>query len=1059
MPKTRKKAKGRAKKEPAPAKKSKKDPYIFDDQGEKVWISTVTVADMKRAAKTGQTPNKNRRELVRIPSKQTREGIYAEAAQAIANKEQASMALYGGRPWTVTARITEPKGGGKPPLFRWFRGYLELAVLPHLLEKIPEAPKLKGNQEYTEEDEYIPSTCLEERAVSSLSWVAWEDREYAIPNVTVKWLSPDHVYFYSRKSAWEHQNKLAEQQIFLNRMIYGLGHRGQKLAPFKPSKKDAMQAGKWRFLRDGLWVVGQEEAWQEERAEWWQEELERKTVLQAAVEKEKAEKQAARKEKESKPPAGKRMSALAYYLHLERRRYRDEKVKELKLLRGDSAEPIAMTLREAETELRDVWKTLSTEERNMWKQRAENAKDSEAAPSNETVKAEAKDVTTAPMEKLSPILLESDSATVAGVSLENGTVSDAACLAASVSPSPPLVPCKNGDANPGLPNNTSSISGSKTLCESDRALLPDTGVSTEGAKDPPSEASATLRSTALPTEHHSKRQTEHHASTSLVPGSQVLSESEASPSQYVAEAKSSILPGSKVLSESEALLTVSVDTEADPPKRTEISSSSGVSLERASHALTSKPDSNQKSSEIVGSNAGRSAPLPCNQTDMTTLSVMNKAEPDDEKQAVVFANQKPVTLSSAKKCRKSASRAPKKITPSTQFFMTCDQIELCYAAVSNHFEKVMNTVKARALHSELQDGFDLLRERGRGRYDMELPVFDHPEFDFLTNLQGAAWMPIVREILGDDVVLIHKGAFLSMPGAEPQEYHQDGPHLSTQTQRPCHAVNVFIPLVDLHMRNGPTEFCLGTQVLGHECFVKDRVETPCVTAGTPIIFDYRLGHRGLGNSSQATRPVVYCTYAAAANGKEFRDSVNFSRRRYHKIGELVDKPMSREERANERAAKRRKHSEEAALAEFKKATAKEPSTPAAPPVQSSDAESNGPTNQQITVHASPQHESGFAPPSLYALVAPPSHRQNVESLDNLQNGSRLPSSNLLPASHSSNRIEQFLASHFAQAGSYHPGAQQMDPLQVLALHRLLQQQQHSRPSCYESNTDELNTDE
>lgn len=147
---------------------------------------------------------------------------------------------------------------------------------------------------------------------------------------------------------------------------------------------------------------------------------------------------------------------------------------------------------------------------------------------------------------------------------------------------------------------------------------------------------------------------------------------------------------------------------------------------------------------------------------------MNKAEPDDEKQAVVFANQKPVTLSSAKKCRKSASRAPKKITPSTQFFMTCDQIELCYAAVSNHFEKVMNTVKARALHSELQDGFDLLRERGRGRYDMELPVFDHPEFDFLTNLQGAAWMPIVREILGDDVVLIHKGAFLSMPGAEPQ---------------------------------------------------------------------------------------------------------------------------------------------------------------------------------------------------------------------------------------------------------------------------------------------------
>lgn len=214
----------------------------------------------------------------------------------------------------------------------------------------------------------------------------------------------------------------------------------------------------------------------------------------------------------------------------------------------------------------------------------------------------------------------------------------------------------------------------------------------------------------------------------------------------------------------------------------------------------------------------------------------------------------------------------------------------------------MNTVKARGLQAELQDGFDLLRERGRGRFDMELPAFDTPEFSFLTDLQRAAWMPLVREILGDDVLLIHKGVFISMPGAEGQIYHQDGPHLSTQTQRPCHAVNVFIPLVDLCMRNGPTEFCLGTHVLGHENFVKDRVYTPCVPAGKPVIFDYRLGHRGLSNTSSEARPIVYCTYAAAANGKEFRDSVNFSRRRYHKLGELVEKPLSRAERA----AKRRK---------------------------------------------------------------------------------------------------------------------------------------------------------
>jgi ectoine hydroxylase-related dioxygenase (phytanoyl-CoA dioxygenase family) len=80
-----------------------------------------------------------------------------------------------------------------------------------------------------------------------------------------------------------------------------------------------------------------------------------------------------------------------------------------------------------------------------------------------------------------------------------------------------------------------------------------------------------------------------------------------------------------------------------------------------------------------------------------------------------------------------------------------------------------------------------------------------------------------------------------MPDAETQVYHQDGVHLTTQTQKPCHAINVFVPLVDLTTRNGPTEFCLGSHILGNDGFDKDYVETPRPKAGTPVIFDYRLG--------------------------------------------------------------------------------------------------------------------------------------------------------------------------------------------------------------------------
>jgi ectoine hydroxylase-related dioxygenase (phytanoyl-CoA dioxygenase family) len=212
----------------------------------------------------------------------------------------------------------------------------------------------------------------------------------------------------------------------------------------------------------------------------------------------------------------------------------------------------------------------------------------------------------------------------------------------------------------------------------------------------------------------------------------------------------------------------------------------------------------------------------------------------------------------------------------------------------------MHTVKARSLHHELADGFDIFRKRGRGRYDMELSHFDTPEFSFLTNTRSAAWMPIVHKILGEDVLLVHKGCFMSLPGAESQVYHQDGVHLNQKVHKPCYAINVFIPLVDYNKTNGPTEFCLGSHHLGHENFVKENTYVPLVKAGTPVIFDYRLGHRGLRNYSDAVRPVVYLTYSSVASGKEFRDSVNFSRKRFRKLGDFVETPLSRDERRRKR---------------------------------------------------------------------------------------------------------------------------------------------------------------
>jgi hypothetical protein len=60
--------------------------------------------------------------------------------------------------------------------------------------------------------------------------------------------------------------------------------------------------------------------------------------------------------------------------------------------------------------------------------------------------------------------------------------------------------------------------------------------------------------------------------------------------------------------------------------------------------------------------------------------------------------------------------------PSTYWRLNREQIQLCYNAGIEHYETIMATVKARDLSRELQDGFDLLRERGRGRFDMVRPM-------------------------------------------------------------------------------------------------------------------------------------------------------------------------------------------------------------------------------------------------------------------------------------------------------------------------------------------------
>jgi hypothetical protein len=764
---------------------------------------------------------------------------------------------------------------------------LELAVLPHFLEKVPEPLEQRGKAKLEEdetEEVYYSSTDLCERAESQLSRFAWNDVEYQIPNMTLKWLSPNHQHFQSRKSAEEHAQQLVEQQLFIDKIIFGYGARGQKLRPTKPSKNDALKAGRWRFLRDGLWVVGQEESWQAERAIEIENEAKRRKV---EVEK---------KEKQPKPTPSQPKTPLQFFLRTQRSNYQAEAIQKLKNIMDEPH----FTLGDAERELREVWKRMSGEERHQWKELMDG-KEVKAGKCTEDV------------------------VSVSLADKNNGSkvIAGSVCLFPSLqkdhketSVDGKEVKTEKSTEDPGSDFLAAENNGSKVIAGSvcmfpslQMEAIENPIVSKQDLKQPPNNSTPIQQSENQnkadgPLEAKEKR----NFKASLVsPG-----ESEEEAEDIKVDSQSSQRKRLDAVDESirrskrvrKKRVLEMFNAEQEKPKERHVPSPWAVPAEMPKSHVEKTGDTGHiafvDDSEAIHGNPSNM------KVESTTCfdAKGNKAQARSEAEYSPALNVLKETSKTKK--RPLSACPPRQISASNHWRLTKAQIELCHNAATEHFERVMYTVKAKALFPELADGFDLFRERGRGRYDMELPAFDTPEFSFLTDPQKTPWIDVVKQALGDDVVLIHKGVFLSNPGAEAQQYHQDGPHLTTQHQRPCHAVNVFVPLLNITLRNGPTEFVLGSHILGYDGYDKDKVFVPEVPAGTPIIFDYRLGHRGLANTSGVCRPIVYCTYAASANGKEFRDSVNFSRKRYHKLGELLDKPLSRDARLQMRQATQRK---------------------------------------------------------------------------------------------------------------------------------------------------------
>ena len=215
----------------------------------------------------------------------------------------------------------------------------------------------------------------------------------------------------------------------------------------------------------------------------------------------------------------------------------------------------------------------------------------------------------------------------------------------------------------------------------------------------------------------------------------------------------------------------------------------------------------------------------------------------------------------------------------------------CAKAVWERLDQLLEAAFRRGV--DIDKGavqFNELMKRPGPRYDLRLPlgeVTEHVPFDTASVQDADAWLSIlprvdavVQPILPLMTLPVSRqrirqwstavaGCVIALPGAPDQPSHMDGEHLGL--------INVFVPLVQVTARNGPTEICPGSHQRPAEFMGPDRTAplaggvAPNLEPGDILLFHYRVVHRGLGNQAEAARPVLYFTYG----GNRETDTHNF----------------------------------------------------------------------------------------------------------------------------------------------------------------------------------------
>lgn len=153
--------------------------------------------------------------------------------------------------------------------------------------------------------------------------------------------------------------------------------------------------------------------------------------------------------------------------------------------------------------------------------------------------------------------------------------------------------------------------------------------------------------------------------------------------------------------------------------------------------------------------------------------------------------------------------------------------------------------------------------------------------------------PVLKDALGDDFIVATVSGIASFPGAPDQFLHRDAKQLfgidnQADHDLPPFSVTMLVPLVDANAETGSTRIWPGSHhIAGTEQGLATGSIDPEVRVGSALLTDGRVLHRGIANTSDRIRPLLYLTFHREwyrdFGGYEHRPPIQISAREYARM--------------------------------------------------------------------------------------------------------------------------------------------------------------------------------